>query len=1597
MKRRVAYVLLIILGILPVGLARAEAGSFLLNGDFAEGEGKIPSGWAISFYPQREGDVYNCIYRSTARAKSGTTSLCIDTQPILGEEVTLVFNGTIAREATQLRGKRLVLSGWVYVEKGTPARPIGMRLRTFGRDEEGRGIFLGDVLELTVFGTPGKWVRFQASGVVPNKEITGMDLHCWISPDIVRVLQYLDDVRVEVHAPTSLELTLFSNAMWRDEEWLPVAVQINQTVPREAKLVFKLLTQKGKSVAEWEKPLGTGILGLRRPKAGLPEGSYILSAEVKDARGKTLLSARAPLQLVKSPWEDAPKRGKTSSSQSISSYPSSEGEKGAPSKERLPPAFQVMGSRPPREMSESIPSKSEPLSPDIDLSPWRSKGYVVFSRHYLEEVSPLGRPRPGEIRPLRIFASPGEYEPATLSIWAPQPQNGIRLAMSDLVGDKGRISANNVEIRLIRNVQGLPIFTERCSQVDIPQGETRTFYLLFYIPPTTPAGFYRGKVGVIPSGGKGSDVEVFLRVLPLNLPAPPKGYGFWWHLDNRWNGYYSKDRESTLGQIRRQFVLLREYGCNMVSFYPMPKMTKTDKGIELDFGIEHWGHCFYSLTDLARIGKETGFISPKVPIQYTGAESLHSHWVSREMGMERYSDAFAEFYKDMCKRIDEWARKQGITLAFACVDEIGNAPERRQEALRFYRLAKEAGVLTSVTDNSMHGGFHLMGQPRFDQIIDMRVYNFVCPEMIEDCRRSGDRLWLYNLGSCGWYGKLDRFVFGFFTERCGAEGYSQWAFQWPGGSKDPYESALNGEFSGYNYALPASDGPLPTLALEAVREGIDDARYLHLLPPNLRASLLSDIQPLSLSIGEYLEGRSPLFFDIRRWQIAQKAYSRQGNERAFKLWVLLPKIGGGYSMPRMGEWILTYILSLVGIVLAQGQMITGSNMPGFAEAFGLQSHQKSSIVEVKEVGVLCGRIEGTNVLWEEETAQFEFEILNKTDTSLQLRGHMETIQYRTEVPVGDWWEPRVHRIRVAGKVPVTVSLPARGTARLTVQPIIPGEFGGYALIFDFGKAGRVFGAALVRVPKPDMGRVFIPTYALDMPWPHEMSEAVFATFYKLGIKGCRLGIGYIPTTDPRFLEQLRTFDEWLDWARKYDVTVMLTIGEGGAPMPLGRGRPHLNEYDEMLETKEDLTWLPEYDADFQKWTQIIVERYGWPKGMVNAVELWNEPWEGLSISGWGADMIRYRELYTRMALGVEAARANAGVRVLMGGACSSSNTRDKLFCDGTDTFLKWLDFVSIHYQPLAADPALVPEWHNRKHPYGPVQVWDTESWIANSEDRVAAVIASMRAQGQQRTAGIYAGNVYESQVLQDQPRRGVVQVWAPAAAVAATQKFIGQRAFREILFKNGLPWIFVFDGLRNADDGTVVVVGDLRGVYDPNSILFRNVLGLHNRAEVKRIREEMKSLPPGDSEKRRQLKEALNRALVLRDARLILPNPEREFVTFDYYGNPLPSKGDKLVIPLDGHGYFLRTTGKPGSFQRLLSALQKALIEGIEPVEIVLEDFEAPLEEHPTLRITLTNVLNRPVAGKLSVDIEGVFFRAEPLEYLFKATRDPRSRDKSKR
>jgi hypothetical protein len=639
---------------------------------------------------------------------------------------------------------------------------------------------------------------------------------------------------------------------------------------------------------------------------------------------------------------------------------------------------------------------------------------------------------------------------------------------------------------------------------------------------------------------------------------------------------------------------------------------------------------------------------------------------------------------------------------------------------------------------------------------------------------------------------------------------------------------------------------------------------------------------------------------------------------------------------------------IVAAAGAAAQMVSGGEMPGFDKVFGLSSAQRSRTVSARVVATSSG----SQVLHPDKSTTLTFRLQNLTDRPLVLRGAYDVIGYRTSVPPGDIWTPHVSGIDKARQGQIEANLPARGHTNVRFTPNVGSRYGGYAIVMDFGDQGRLWGTTVARTVAPKNERVFIPRYAMDMPWPHEMSEQVMRTFSDLGVRGCRMGIDYVPTTHPNYAAKMAEMQRNMDWCQRNNITVMLTIGAGDAEQPLGRGRPWLMPDGTLIEgVKEDLAWLPKYDEDFRKWTAEVARRFGWPKGPLNAVELWNEPWEGVSISGWGADTPRYRELYRQMGLGVMDARKDHGVKVLIGGASSSSNTLDKLFPTESEEFLPMLDFVSIHYQEMSASPALIPMFTDRKGEYGPVQTWDTESWVANSDDRVAAVVASMRAQGQDRAMGTYKGNVYSPRVDRiDDAWIPSVDVWSAAAAVAATSRYIGQRAFTGLVFRNGLPWVFGFADEKDPDDATFVVVGDLGRIYNRNRTLFRTVQA---------------SLGKGGT--------------------LRLPR-SADYLLLDYAGNEVPVRGRDMVVPLDGNGYLLRASGRPGSGARLRRAIAQGRIDGYMPVEILPSDFTDVSK--PILRARLTNVLNRAVTGRLFARVNGVAASTVPIQLAANETRE---------
>lgn len=655
-------------------------------------------------------------------------------------------------------------------------------------------------------------------------------------------------------------------------------------------------------------------------------------------------------------------------------------------------------------------------------------------------------------------------------------------------------------------------------------------------------------------------------------------------------------------------------------------------------------------------------------------------------------------------------------------------------------------------------------------------------------------------------------------------------------------------------------------------------------------------------------------------------------------------------------------------------MVPGIRAVGEAEELALDRAQRSRDFSIQELSCSVP----ANVLWPVDKAKLTFRIVNTSAAPLSGSGTIKVIHYGTRGRPGDIWEPEFFINREVDSIPFQLPELAPGaTTEITVEPQIPETFGGYLLVADLTGHGKNFAASLVRAILPDGGAVQYPAYALDL---EGTSEEVARFFKRVGVKGARAEFNVFGKDDPDYAKKWDRIAKLCRTLQDNEITLMVTTASGPLPMPLGMARPHLDDEDTFKATKSDLAWVPAADPQFSEWVMDLCGAYGWPNGPIHAFELWNEPWEGISISGWGADMLRYRELYTVMAKAIEASRKKWGVDVLIGGCGSSSNTLDKLFPDGSDEFLKWLDFCSIHYQVMAATPALMRDFIGRKGPNGPVRVWDTESWIANSEDRVGLVVASMHAMGQERAMGVYAGNVYQPQTvtLAGGKQETVVQAWSPAAAVAASTKFVGQRPFRELLFQNGLPWIFVFDGRpgQSTDDGTVVVAGDLGGCYSRNLLLFRTVLGLKNQARVAELRKQLDALPAGTPEAaRKELTAKIEAASVLETGRLTISDGGGQFQLMDFYGNPVSAENGKIEVPLNGNGYYLRTNGKAGTFAKLLDELRQARIDGYEPVEIIPHDLTTPIDKKSDLRLTVTNILNRPVSGTLSVKLNGQAIR----------------------
>jgi len=449
----------------------------------------------------------------------------------------------------------------------------------------------------------------------------------------------------------------------------------------------------------------------------------------------------------------------------------------------------------------------------------QKRGYIVFARDPLVEVSPYAIPFPSErVGALKAFAAQGEYEPLSFLLHGLEALDGVTVEAGELKSDKGdAILADHIDVRIVRSVR-LPVdskaktfrlqpfLLEKRKAFAIPKGGTAQVWLTVRTPDDAKAGTYQGTVAVRVAEREPVTLKVSVEVLPFRLPPAPIEMAM----------YFGHAPESD-EMLRKELTDLREHGLNSFESSVGVQIKSRDRKFGDDDVEATRAHCKRMMDAV-----KTVFGGWRFPVTFEVGHQIAYFWDVPKGWFVHWPHS-PEIESDFYKAIDvvrDLAKAEGWPpLRAYAMDEAG-AHNLLDEAIYLYGLIKKRYPdITTWTDI---GGGIAMGHDEIGQlekVMDTFSTNRFTPEIAKTLIGRKKAYGVYNGAGPTLAGP--RFFFGFYGFKTGASQIAQWVYHFGDAA---FKGGFRQEDEGYVYE--AADGPLPSLYWEAVREGVDDYRYM---------------------------------------------------------------------------------------------------------------------------------------------------------------------------------------------------------------------------------------------------------------------------------------------------------------------------------------------------------------------------------------------------------------------------------------------------------------------------------------------------------------------------------------------------------------------------------------------------------------------------------------------------------------------------------------------------------------------------------------------------------------------------------------------------
>lgn len=445
-----------------------------------------------------------------------------------------------------------------------------------------------------------------------------------------------------------------------------------------------------------------------------------------------------------------------------------------------------------------------------------TRGFQLFTRSVMKSYG-LEKlpPNCSEIADgLYIRLARGEYEPALLGLHALQNLENIDLSLvGDLKGPgKGTFPKNNVVIRRLDGAL-LPISGPRV----VGAGETAGWWVTAKAESNAVAGVYDGKLAVRVSGEVIAEFPISVEVMDITLPDPDIAFLLYHH-----EAYFPP--EFLTAKLRAAYYKdMLEHGMNTVTVYNTPW-----DGEKIDVSRNH-SKDYDEDSPMSSVGLDlhmkeildSGLCATGQPV----------FWLPLSFGSKA----------TMKTTLEHWKNHQWPTPLLYVNDEPGGTGPKAERALAQLKEIRSWGIPVKTTTAGLDPRTGVLGQFYDVWVIGDRGIHY---ENYMNAQRLGCELWQYNSNTPHENMPFVRAFYGFCPFRTGVKGVAYWAYYdartWFADSQGNAQESLVGRPNKWgdlrcdpdwwrlSLVCPSHGGPIPTLAWEAIREGVDDYRYCQL-------------------------------------------------------------------------------------------------------------------------------------------------------------------------------------------------------------------------------------------------------------------------------------------------------------------------------------------------------------------------------------------------------------------------------------------------------------------------------------------------------------------------------------------------------------------------------------------------------------------------------------------------------------------------------------------------------------------------------------------------------------------------------------------------